>query len=308
MLALRCSLLAPRTRNNYYHVVNLLEKAAAGQVHPPSPLRILRFAVANRCEIETCRGQMPQTYSKYDSKRCREIYINMRGRARGIVKNASLKYGIFACWSCMQSGANSVDVKRFKRDRDLFGDLTQHARVISAMYSRSDFVWRRNSHTCSTPEIATGESIGPLVTYERVAALGGAAATLEWLTVQPRLVLPITTEVQVPFGVLIRLSPGSSLFGIPTGSVRSIVGVTGDLVVDGVCVRAASGRLDVASVAVTVNGQVLPASPATCSAAAPRYQGDLIDVGPGALISFSIVYDLMHEAARRHDEPHGTSR
>ena len=59
-LALRCALLAPRGNgtggNNYVHVLHLLEKVARGQVHPPSPLRLLRFATANRCELATCKS------------------------------------------------------------------------------------------------------------------------------------------------------------------------------------------------------------------------------------------------------------
>ena len=294
LLAIRCALLAPRTRNNYTHVVNLLEKVAAGQVHPPSALRILRFAVANRCELATCRGQAPQTHCNYDFRRGRDSCRVTRGHARGLVKGASLEYGIFACWECIRSDANTVDVKRFKRDRDLFRDLTKHARAISAMYSRCDFVWRSNLHTCPIPENEAGESIGPLVTYERVTGLGGAAATLEWLTAQPSRALPTEKEVQVPSGVVIRLSMGSPR--IPIGTVRSIVGATGDLVIDGVCICANSDPLNVASVAVSVNGRALP----TCSVA-PSYQEELIDVGPGALLAFSSAYALMLEAVRRQE-------
>ena len=51
-LALRCALLAPRGdgigSNNYFEVLNLLDMVARGQIHPPSPLRLLRFATANR--------------------------------------------------------------------------------------------------------------------------------------------------------------------------------------------------------------------------------------------------------------------
>ena len=51
-LALRCALLAPRgdgiCGENYFHVLDLLDMVARGQVHPPSPLRLLRFAAAKR--------------------------------------------------------------------------------------------------------------------------------------------------------------------------------------------------------------------------------------------------------------------
>ena len=81
-IALRCALLAPRTVNNYTHVVNLLKKAIAGSVHPPSPLRLLRFACANRCEIGACQ---------------------IAGGRRALVGYAKLPYGMFACWKCTKS-------------------------------------------------------------------------------------------------------------------------------------------------------------------------------------------------------------
>jgi hypothetical protein len=234
LLAMRCALLAPRTGNSYNHVVNLLVKAAAGQVYLPSPLRVLRFAVANRCELATCRGQVPGTRRKVDYKQGCDTLTAFRGHARGLVKNSILRYGVFACWECVSSAANSVDVKRYKKDRDLFKDLTKHAKVISSRSKKSDFVWRSDLRTCSVPEKESGEPIGPLVTYKRVTDLGGAVATLEWLTTQPVLALPTEKEIQVPPGVVLRLSLGLPYQGIKIGEVRSIVGSVGDLIISGV--------------------------------------------------------------------------
>ena len=81
--ALRCAVLAARGHNNYVHVLNLFEKVQAGKVHPPSPLRLLRFACGLRCELATCRGQ--------------DAAGNRRAHSRGLVTDSQLEYGVFAC-------------------------------------------------------------------------------------------------------------------------------------------------------------------------------------------------------------------
>ena len=76
-LALRCALLAPRGDgtggNNYFHVLHLLDKVARGQIYPPSPLRLLRFATANRCELATCKSQTA-------TERRVRVYVSQQNR------------------------------------------------------------------------------------------------------------------------------------------------------------------------------------------------------------------------------------
>ena len=294
-LALRCALLAPRGdgkgSHNYFEVLNLLDMVARGQIHPPSPLRLLRFATANRCELATCKSQTA-------TERRVRVYVSQQNRFVQMATNLRHQHGIFACWDCTQSATNSVDVMRFKHDRALFADLLQpikEPRATFVIYANHPFVWRTNAKTCPTLEHPAGEPIGPLVTYERVVSLGGAAATREWLATQPRFSLPVGKQVQVPSNVTLRLSKGVRHRGILAGEIVSIEGAPNGLIIDGMFFRARDPRCGAASVVATVNGQHLPA----CGDA---FEEELQDVGPGSLVALSTVHELKLEAAQRQEE------
>ena len=150
----------------------------------------------------------------YDAKQHRDVRMATSFNVRGLVTNSRLQHGIFACWDCTQSEANSVDVRRFKKDRVLFEDLLhpiEESRAIFAIYANHPFVWRTNAKACPTLEHPAGEPIGPLVTYERVVSLGGAAAGITHNTVVRTFVLifsriPVITSMLLLNAILSTLT------------------------------------------------------------------------------------------------------
>mmetsp|Transcript_26066 Transcript_26066/g.55013 ORF Transcript_26066/g.55013 Transcript_26066/m.55013 type:complete len:427 (-) Transcript_26066:95-1375(-) len=113
-------------------------------IHVPSPLRILRIATGNRCEICNSKNNTIASWS----------------------------FGMFACWNCVSSNADTSlskpwDTKwvRYGRNQDRYDAVLSHPRNgVSKMYGRKYYVWREHC------EIA-GEKVGPILAWEDVDAV-----------------------------------------------------------------------------------------------------------------------------------------
>mmetsp|Transcript_26575 Transcript_26575/g.40333 ORF Transcript_26575/g.40333 Transcript_26575/m.40333 type:complete len:668 (+) Transcript_26575:281-2284(+) len=122
-------------RNSLRRIMELLKK---GQIHFPSPLRLLRITCGQKCEIPNC----PNT-----------------------VHTIRAQFGVFCCFPCIQSEAltQSIAHSGIKEGSDeKFCLLLHHPRTARYECKRKITLWRKPFQT------AAGEWCGPLITYESI--------------------------------------------------------------------------------------------------------------------------------------------
>ncbi|KAI8852152.1 hypothetical protein BC829DRAFT_385271 [Chytridium lagenaria] len=157
------SILCHGTKSGQKSLDIIMSLARSGKIWVPSPQRLLRIAIARRCERGTIIFKTPGGGK-------------IRGRpCPAEVHHARQDYGLMLCWNCTQELTTLVKLSR-QRDLKKFPmTVLMHPRMAawgnkegnqkSTMYIWTSSLWSvATSLTASGTKVVEGERIGPIMT------------------------------------------------------------------------------------------------------------------------------------------------